>query len=323
LLTLLALANPARAAMRSDSTVADAWRLENGLEVRTLHVPNASGVAVTLAFRAGSGYEPAGQAGLSELLAELQFMGAAGDIPARTRTEMASLRPLGWESRPGSRLARFTEIASKAQLPGVLQQAAKRLAGVSVTDEDLKSALASVRRDAAGHLFGLTSNVLYWRSALLARGLDDEEIVRRANMKDLDRLKPKDVTPLLARWYNPGNASLALVGDLSGIDVHALVKSLFAPLPGGPALPDTVQVRFRGGSHTASWKEIGEPVGVVAVEAPALSDTLHPAFYPGVLITGTGVIDAGARPSHRSCPASSTLFDDPSWCASIPRRPSN
>src|SRR6185295_4641640 len=96
------------------------------------------------------------------------------------RAEMASLRPLGWESRPGTRLVRFTEIASTAQLPGVLQQAAKRLAGVTVTDEDLKAALANVRRDAASHLFGITSDVLYWRVGLLARGLDDEQLVRRA-----------------------------------------------------------------------------------------------------------------------------------------------
>src|SRR5262249_12584537 len=71
----------------SDSTVADSWRLENGLEVRTLHVPQAAGVSVTLAFRAGSGYDPPGREGLSDLLAELQFTTAAGDVPARTPAE--------------------------------------------------------------------------------------------------------------------------------------------------------------------------------------------------------------------------------------------
>src|SRR4029077_2736921 len=126
---------------------------------------------------------------------------------------------------------------SPAQLPGVLQQAGRRLAGVTLTDADLKVALASVRRDAASHLFGLPSDVLYWRAGLLARGMDDEQIVECASLKDLDKIKLKDIPPLLARWYNPGNASLAIAGDLTGLDVRALVKSVFAPLPGGPAMP--------------------------------------------------------------------------------------
>src|SRR5690349_20720583 len=181
---LCLLAGAAAAAeTRRDSTVADAWRLDNGLEVRTLHVPRAPGVSVTLAFRAGSGYDPADREGLSELLAELQFTSAAGDIPERTREEMASLRPLGWESRPGTRLVRFTEIATQAQLAGVLQQAAKRLAGVQVTDASLKAAIARVRRDAGNKLFSETSDALYWRVSMIARGLSDEQILRRASLQ--------------------------------------------------------------------------------------------------------------------------------------------
>src|SRR5262249_58631009 len=110
-------AAPAGAAMRSDSTVTDAWRLGNGLEVRTLNVPHTPGVSITLAFRAGSGYDPAAQEGLAELLAELQFTCPAGDVPERSREEMASLRPLGWEGQTGARLRRFTEIAAPRPPP--------------------------------------------------------------------------------------------------------------------------------------------------------------------------------------------------------------
>jgi peptidase M16-like protein len=295
---VLLLAAPAGAQkLRSDSTVADAWRLENGLEVRTLHVPNARGVAVTLAFRAGSGYDPAGREGLSELLAELQFMSAAGDVPERTREEMTSLRPLGWESRPGTRLVRFTEIATQAQLAGVLQQTARRLAGVQVTDADLKAAFASVRRDAGTRLFGEPANVLYWRSALLARGSSDEQLMRQVSLQGLEKLTAKDILPLLKSRFQPGNASLALAGDLSGVDVRALVRALFGKLPGGPAFPDTVQSRLRGGRRVTPWKGIEAPVGVIAVESPALTDSLHPSFYLGMLITGPGIINSWGQPT--------------------------
>jgi len=292
------LAGPAAAAeVRSDSTVADAWRLANGLEVRTLHVPHAPGVSVTLAFRTGSGYDPAGREGLSELLAELQFTSAAGDVPERTREEMPSLRPLGWESRPGTRLVRFTEIATQGQLAGVLQQAARRLAGVDVTDADLKAALARVRRDVGSRLFGDPADALYWRVGLIARGSSDEQLLRSASLPGLEKLAVKDVGPLLRARFNASNAALALAGDLSGVDVRALVGSVFGPLPSGPVMPDTVRVRLRAGKRVTPWKDLGAPAGVVAVESPSLADTLHPAFYLGMLITGTGVTNSWGKPT--------------------------
>jgi hypothetical protein len=296
LLILLAIAAPAAAQMRSDSTVTDAWRLANGLEVRTLHVPHAPGVSVTLGFRAGSGYDPPGREGLSDLLTEVQFTSAAGDIPERTREEMASLRPLGWESRSGTRLVHFTEIATKAQLPGVLQQVATRLAGVQVTDAGLKAAFARVRRDAGGRYFGEPSDALYWRVGLIARGLNDEQILRHASIPGLEKLTVNDVEPLLRARFQPGNASLALAGDLSGVDVHALVAALFGKLPGEPAIPDTVQVVVHAAKRTMAWKDLASPAGVIAVESPALTDSLHPAFYLGMLVTGPGVMNTWGEP---------------------------
>ena len=294
---LCAAAPPvARSETFPDSTVRESWRLENGLLVRTLHVPGAAGVAITLAVRAGSGYEPAGLEGLSELLAEVQFTAPAGNLPERKRAEMSSLRPLGWETRPGVRLMRFTEIATRQQFPGVLQQVARRLAGVSPRDADVQRALADERRDMGKRLFGEPADVLYWRAGAMARGMDDAAIVRLASLEAVAKLGAKGVTPWLKRWYHAGNASLAIAGDLSGVDVRALVSSLFGPLPGGTANPDTVQLRLRGGQRSAPWKDLEAPVGVVAAAGPALTDSLHPGFYLGMLITGPALAHSWGAP---------------------------
>src|SRR5262249_49290795 len=166
-----------------------------------------------------------------------------------------------------------------------------------VTDALVKDALARVRRDAAARYFGEPGDALYWRSGLLARGLNDDQLLRRAGLKGLDRLTARDVAPWLKRWYQPGNASLALVGDLGGLDARALVGSVFGPLAGGPALPDSIHVRFTSARRTAPWKDLSAPVGVVAVASPALTDSLHPAFYLGMLITGPGVINSWGQPT--------------------------
>lgn len=308
----LALPALAHAVTLPDSTVREAWRLPNGLEVRTLHVPNAGAVAVTVAYRAGSGYEPKGLEGLSDLLAELQWTCAAGPTPERTRAELASIRPLGAESRVGARLVRFTEIVTAQQLPGVLQEAARRMAGVTVTDADVRTARASIRSDLGRRYFGPVADVLYWRVAAFARGADDERLVRLAGVPAVEKLAARDVTRWLERWYHAGNASLAIAGNLEGVDVQAVVGSLFGGLTGGTALPDTVEVRLSGARRTARDRQIQEPVAAVAVTGPALADSLHPAFYLGMIVTGPALThNWGAAPAPLTSRFQYSLLDEP------------
>ncbi len=282
-------ASCAHAAILPDSTVMESWKLANGLEVRTRHIPGAHAVAITLSVRAGHGYEPANQEGLADLLAELEFTGAAGDFPERTRAELPGLRPMGYESRVGHTLVRFTEIVEPGQLAGVIAQFATRMGGVQVTDASLKAALTSVRRDAGAHYFGEPSDALYWRSAAIARGASDEQIVRLASLPALSKLTAKDAGARLKQWYQPGNACLALAGDLSGVEVRALLEATFGKLAGSAALPDTAQMRLSGSRRASPYKGLSAPVGVVASAAPALTDSLHPGFYLGMLVTSAGL----------------------------------
>jgi hypothetical protein len=107
-------------------------------------------------------------------------------------------------------------------------------------------------------------------------------------MPGLSKLGSKDIAARLHDWYQPGNASLALAGDLSGLDVHKLVGALFGKLPGAPAMPDTVEVRLHGSKRTVPWKDLAAPLGVVAIACPPLTDSLHAGFYLGMLVTGAG-----------------------------------
>src|SRR6185436_11838090 len=153
-------------------------------------------------------------------------------------------------------------------------QLAHRMGGVRVDDAGVKRALASVRRDRGARYFGEVADGLYWRSAAVARGLSDEQLVRINSLTNLDKLTAKDLAPWLQRWYHAGNASIAIVGDLSGVDMHKVVSSLFGPLAGGTALPDTVEVRLKGARRVSTWKSLEAPVGAVASYSPALTDSL-------------------------------------------------
>jgi hypothetical protein len=302
LLFALALCAPRTAAAAHplpDSTLADSWRLANGLEVRMRHVPGARGVAITLAYRAGEASEPADRKGLASLLAELQFTSPAGTIPERSRQEMESLRPLGWGLEVHDHVTLLTEVAAGEQFPGVLRQVATRMRGVQVTDSSYAHALRSVRRDLGGRTFGEPSAALYHRARALARGLDDNGILRAAAAGDLAGLDAARATALLRRLYVPANAALAIAGDFANVDVRAVIEREFADIPGGTAAPDTAQVRLLPGLHASTLGGLPAPVGVVGVLSPALDDSLQPAFFLGTLLAGgmwTNTLGAPAAP---------------------------
>ena len=291
------VATRAHALVLPDSTVLESWKLANGLEVRTLHVSGASGIAVTLGVRAGHGYQPAGQEGLADLLAEIEFTGGAGDFPERLRSELPSQRPLGYESRVNHTLVRFTEIVTKAQLPGALAQFAARMNGVGVTDASLQTALAEVRRDAGSRYFGGAADALYWRSAAIARGASDEQLLRLGSLPGLSKLNAKDVAARLKQWYQPGNSCLALAGDLSGTEVRGIIEATFGKLAPGAGLPDSVVMRLSGSRRVSTFKGLAAPVGVVTSAAPALTDSLHPGFFLGMLITGASMTKSWGPPA--------------------------
>lgn len=311
LLPVLGPAFPAHADTLADSTESLRFHLANGLEVRTRSIPGAKAVAITVGYRAGSLYDPVGREGASDLLADLAFTAAAGDIPERTHAEMASLRPLGWTVRTNARMALLTEVAGTQQFPGVLRQVATRMRGVQVTDAALQTALADTRRDLGTRYFGAPDMALYYRSGDLARGMSDEALVRRASGKALEGIRAKEVSALLARLYVPGNAVLSLAGDLSGLDIRALVESEFGAIPGGSAAPEPAAPAFHSGVRAMPWPGLARPLGVLAVQSPALTDSLHPSFFLGTLVTAAGLPRTWGVPEP---PLSSrfqySIFDD-------------
>lgn len=315
-------ARPAAATLLPDSTEASSWKLANGLEVRTRHVPGAAGIAIAVSYRAGSTYEPADRPGLTELLAEVEFTAAAGDVPARTREEMTSLRPLGWGLTTSPQLVTLTEIASREQFPGVLRQVATRMRGVTVDAAVLDAARATVRADLARNQFGDPALALYYRSREIARGMSDEAIVRRASGSGIAGATPATVGAELKSRCVPANASLAIAGDLSGIDVRTLVEHEFGAIAAGAATHEKPDDPLAPGTRVTTLDGIGQPFAVVGVLAPALDDSLHPAFWLATAAMGGWFREQlGPPPSPLTSRFQFSLLDEPDLARFYPDVP--
>jgi predicted Zn-dependent peptidase len=296
----------------ADSTVVESWVLKNGLRVVTRHLPRASAASVTLAYRAGSADDPSGKEGLASLLAEIVLTAEAGEVPERTRTEMTSLRPLGWSLKTTRHHTAISEAADPKSFPGVLHQVAARLRGVTPTEARLRAAIASVKSDLADDYSKHPERVLYYTVGDLAAGVGKDAIERYGSGKGLERVTLKEVRQRLAAAYVPANAVLAVIGDLSAIDPRRLIEGEFGNIPAGPAPAPRPAPSMAGGNHRLVVRGLDRPFAALGVIAPALTDTLHPAFYLNAMLFGSYLKGRWDRPD----PPLSTRFqyivlDDP------------
>lgn len=302
--------SPAAPRELPDSTAADQWRLENGLEVVTRHVPGAAGVAVTLAFRAGTAFDPPKQAGLADLVADLAYYGPAPGIPARTPEEMPGLRPKGWGVQTSWRHAVFTEIVTPEQVPGVLQQAAARLQATP----DAIALRESARRVTAAYArrhFADPELVAWYRLGEVARGVTDEQMVERASGRALAALKPRDVAAARARLLAPANGVLSLAGDLSAWDVRALVRAAFGDLPAGERLDPAGDPMLSGAGRVSPLAGLTASRAAVGLFAPSLDDTLHASFFLGAMLVGSAFNQQFATAPGGRSHFSYSLYEDP------------
>jgi len=301
------------AELLADSTVIDRWTLDNGLRVQTRHVPRSAGVSITVGYAIGSDQDPADREGLAQLLGFIAFTGPAGEVPERTLDEMDSQRPLGWSFPVTRRTTLLSEVATVQQFPGVLSQVAERMRGVRVTPDGLREAVRQVQREVGEQLFGGPEQSLHFQVREVALGHTDEALLRRAAAKGLEKLTPREVEGHLRRLYVPANAFLSIAGNLEQIDVRRLVDGLFADLPAGsPQAPPGASPRLSPGSRLVVRTGLPGPAGVIAVIAPAVTDTLHPSFFLATLLMGTHMGQIWRRASDSAPPRFAfAVLDEP------------
>lgn len=270
----------------ADSTWTVRWTLKNGIEVAARHIPDANAVAVIVAYRVGRNQDPPGQDGLAELLGELLLTAQAGDIPERSRDEMAELRPRGWNLQVTPRFSLISELAPPERFPGLLRQMATRMRGVTISDTLMGRARRVVSRDLAERYLGSPELTLIAQSRDLAAGRSDEDIIRRASGRTIQKVTAKEAADRLSRLYVPANAVLAIAGNLDGVDLQGLVVSLFEGIPAGTALREPPSPPLKAASRTIARSGIKQPLGIAAIIAPPLDDPQHPIFYLNSLFIG-------------------------------------
>lgn len=274
-----------------DSTWVARWTLANGLEVTVRHVPGTASVATILAWRVGRDHDPRGREGFAELATEALFIGATRLSPERTRQQMESIRPLGWNLQVTPTYSLISEMASRDKFPVVLREMAARLAGVTVTDSLLMRARRTAVAELAQKYLVAHDLVLYNRVRDVALETPDDLVMQRVSGRNLAAVRVPELRDRLKRLYVPANAVLAIAGDVSDVDVPRLVASLFESIPGGTKVAPAPPAALKATKRVIEREQLRNPVGVAAVIAPAITDSLSPDFYLSSLVIGQFCMD--------------------------------
>jgi hypothetical protein len=296
----------------ADSTVFESFQLANGLRVVTRHVPGCRHVDVSVAYPIGRSDDPKGKEGLSALLAELEFHGATAETPERARAEMAGLRPAGWDVTLSPHVTRFSEIAPADLLPGLVHQTADRMRGVTVGPAALKSAIAAVRADLDTACRVNVGLALYHAARRWAQGGGEAQFAREAAARGLQNLGAREVQQRMRAAFVPANAVLAIAGNLRRVPLRALIQNEFGSIPAGSPARAGPGSPLDSATLALPRAETPVAVGVLGLIAPALQDSMHPAFYLQLVLAGGHCVRSWGMPEP---PLTSrfqySIFDDP------------
>ncbi len=242
LLAILALlaALPARAAaqapLRLPPLPVDTFSLDNGLRVIVSEDHSAPLVAVSMWYRVGSADEAPGRSGFAHLFEHLLFQetedlepGAMDRLVTRAggvyNGSTDADRTESWELLPASRL----NLA--------LWLHGERMGRLRITRRGLATQREVVKEERR-RSYG---NRPYAGAQIAVDTLSQDYGPYRhptiGTSDDLDAATVEDVRAFHDTYYVPGNAVLAVVGDVTPAEVRTLVRRYLGPVPRGAAPP--------------------------------------------------------------------------------------
>lgn len=195
-------------------------------------------VSATVSFRAGSAHDPAEKGGLARVTARMLRRGAAG----KSATEIEeAIDGLGGEMAGdvGFSATSISFEVIKRSLPAFADLAASILARPTFDATELGKLL----RESEGELIESRDNDGGLASRAFRRTVFEGHPYGRRGAGSIASLKTigvDDVRGFYARHYNRANAVIAIAGDVTVDEAHALAAKLVAGLPEGSPTPDEV-----------------------------------------------------------------------------------
>lgn len=318
LLGLALLALPGLAAARLDLAAATVERLDNGLTVIVLEQPAFPLVSVQVVYRAGAKHEQLGGSGLAHFVEHMAFRSTENFPDTQV---VSSIYAAGgeWHGYTWLDQTTYFSTAPKDELELLLRIEADRMARVRIPEEDMEAERGAVLTEMHGYENDpstvLQDYVMYL--SFLAHPYRNNTIGWES---DVAGIQHAEVVEFYRRHYHPGNAVLAVVGDVRAEQVLQLVERHFGSLEGRApsAASRTVEppqrgerrIRLQGPGERRHFK--------IAWRAPSVNHPDFPAFLvlQELLAGGSGVSflqNDWGTPARPDSPLGRVTDDIDSW----------
>jgi zinc protease len=205
--------------------------LPNGLKLLVVRNAKQPVTAVTLAFAAGSAYDPAGKSGLADLTASLLTKGAG----KRSADEVsAAIEAVGGSIGAGAGKD-FLSIRADV-LTGSAKLAFDLIADAVIRPTFADKELELARTQTLSGLQLSQSQPASLASRAIAKGLyGDHPYSRRADPASVQAIKRDDVIAFHKARLRPSGALLVVAGSLSLAEAQKLATDAFGSWTGAPA----------------------------------------------------------------------------------------
>ena len=211
-------------------------RLSNGMKVLLLNNPKAPVVSLQVWYNVGARNEPFGQSGLAHLTEHLMFRGTRKYGPKQYSRIIQ--KNGGQDNAFTNRdyTAYFENIASD-RLAIALDLEADRLTGLTVDEEKFLTERKVVQEERRLRIKDDPVASLFEEVAALSFKAHPYKRPVTGWMEDLEELRHQDFLSFYRTYYQPGNATLVIVGQLDMATILPLIEKTFGRIPEGPPPP--------------------------------------------------------------------------------------
>jgi zinc protease len=206
-------------------------RLSNGLRIVLAPDRSAPVVAIAVYYDVGWRSEPEGRTGFAHLFEHLMFQGSASlEKLEHPRYVMSS----GGIMNGSTRLdyTNYYEVLPSNALERGLFLEADRMRSPRVTEENLANQIAVVKEEIKVNVLNQPYGGFPW---ILLPPVLFKTFPNAHNgyggFEDLDSATVADATEFFRRYYAPGNAVLAVGGDMDPDETLAMIEKHFADIP--------------------------------------------------------------------------------------------
>ena len=233
---LLVLAGRASAQLAVPAIPIDTFTLDNGLRVIVSEDHSAPVVSVHVWYHVGSAHEEVGRSGFAHLFEHMLFEEsenlAEGDFRKYVNEAGGTFNGSTTNDRTN-----YYEIMPSNRVNLSLWLHAERMGRLIVSKEGFENQRSVVKEERRQRI----DNQPYGAAQLAMDTLSTDYFPYKhtviGSMDDLDAAEVEDVRAFYERYYVPNNAVLAVVGDVTSMQIRDLAEEYFGGFPRGPEMP--------------------------------------------------------------------------------------